>query len=74
MKDATLNRKWSPLLRGVGISQGESAWYGDIAGSLQHMCAACDCGEADLLWSGVIHIAVWLPLKRNSFWGFVFHF
>lgn len=36
-----------------------------MAGSLQCVCTARTCAERGLLWSGVIHIAVWSPLKRN---------
>jgi len=58
----------------VRVNKGEGAWDSNIAGGLQYICTACACAEADLLWSGVVHSAVWLPLKRNSFWGFVLLF
>lgn len=72
IKGGNLNGNRAPFLFGVRVGQGEGAWHGDVAGSLQYICAACVRAEAVLLWSGVIHVAVWPPLKRNSFWGFVF--
>lgn len=40
-----------------------------MAGSLQSICTVRVCAETGLLWSGVIHVAVWSPLKGNIYFS-----